>query len=77
MKNEYKKSEDKIKYIKREDGLFINTDSILKLIDDSIESATKISSEAEIPSEVILGMVALKELFLRDIDRIDISGLVD
>ena len=77
MENESKKPEDKIQYIKRDDGLFIKVDSILKLIDDSIESAIKVSESEQIPSEIILGMTALKELFLRDIDRINISGLID
>lgn len=77
MENESKKSEDKVEYIKRGDGLFIKVESILKLIDDSIESANKVDEAEQVPSEIILGMTALKELFLRYIDRINISGLVD
>ena len=77
MENESKKPEDKVEYIKRDDGLFIKTDSILKLLDNSIEAAIKISDAEQIPSEIILGMEAFKELLLRDIDRINISGLID
>lgn len=68
---------DKVEYIKRDDGIFIKADSIIKLIDDSIESATRVADTENIPAEVIVGMTALKELFLRNIDRINISGLVD
>lgn len=71
--NKEKDQKDVVAYVDRPDGLFIRSDSIIKLIDDSIESA---HADIGVPKDCILGMEAIKELFLRDFDRINIKKMV-